>query len=85
MSPDWLVSLVAYIKRSEPARIALIVAVAAIVIIAIGIQYAVRYGRPALQPVPRGTSQSACPTPPPGYWPCDPIPINTGFQTGDVG
>jgi flagellar basal body-associated protein FliL len=71
--------------RAEPTRLALIVLCVAIVVIVASMMYVVRYGHPAHQPVPRGTSQSACPSPPQGYSPCDPIPTNTGFQTGDVG
>jgi hypothetical protein len=75
----------AYFKRAEPARLALAVLVVVIVVIALNALYVVRYGTPAPTPIPRETSQSACPTPPPGFSPCDPIPTNTGFQTGDVG
>jgi hypothetical protein len=72
-------------KRPDPARLALAALIVALVVIALSVAYVVRYGRPAPSPVPREISRSACPTPPPGYSPCDPIPTNTGFQTGDVG
>ena len=79
-------SITAYMKRPAPARLALaVLAVTAIAVIVLGSLYVVRRGNPAQLPAPRWTSPSACPTPPPGYSPCDPIPTNTGFQTGDVG
>jgi len=75
----------AYWKRPDPARLALTVLIVALLVIAISTWYVVRYGTPAPNTVPRGTNQSACPSPPPGFSPCDPTPTNTGFQTGDVG
>ena len=82
-------SLVAYLKRPTPAWLALIILFAALITLALSIMYVIRYGQPAPSPVPRGASQSACsspmPNPPQGYSPCDPIPTNTGFQTGDIG
>ena len=74
--------LVAYMTRPAPARLALIVLCVAIAAIVAGTTYVVRYERPAPHIIPRGTNQSAPPT---GYVTGDPIPTNTGFQTGDVG
>lgn len=85
MKPPTGWSLVAYMKRTVSARLALIVLCVALVAIVAGTLYVVRHGDPAPYTVPRGASQSAYPSIPTGYATGDPIPTNTGFQAGDAG
>lgn len=73
-----------YRKRTDPALVALLAAIA-IIVISVSAWYVIRARGDRPHPARVETSQSACPTPPPGYSPCDPIPTNTGFQTGDKG
>jgi hypothetical protein len=84
----WLVLQQRTREHPAPARTVLALVAIHLLVIAVGVWIVVRaYGdRP--HPARVGTSQSACSTSTPipqGYSPCDPIPTNTGFQTGDKG